>query len=67
LDAATNFDISGFLNPIAGTFGWSFDEAGCTLSLTYAPTSVPEPGTLTLCGLAGLGVRWITRRWNRLR
>ena len=28
LDAATNFDTSGFANPIAGTFGWSLDPAG---------------------------------------
>ena len=38
LDAATSFDTSGFVNPIAGTFGWSLDPAGQTLSLTYTPT-----------------------------
>src|SRR5207253_329845 len=58
LDAATAFDTSGFLNPIAGTFGWAV--SGNTLSLTYTPTAVPEPGTLVLLGAAaaaGWGLR----------
>jgi hypothetical protein len=59
LNAARSFDTSGFLNPVAGTFGWSLDPAGQTLSLVYAPSAVPEPGTLALVGLAigGLLVR----------
>jgi fibronectin-binding autotransporter adhesin len=65
LDAATSFDTSGFENPINGTFGWSFDAADQTLSLTYSPTPVPEPGTLALTGMAAIG--WVTfwrRRWQ---
>jgi len=42
LDAATSFDTSGFLNPVAGTFGWSL--GGSSLSLSYTPSAVPEPG-----------------------
>jgi autotransporter-associated beta strand protein len=63
LDAATSFDTSGFLNPIAGDFGWQLDVAGHSLSLTYAPSAVPEPGTLALTILAGLGwmARWLRR------
>jgi fibronectin-binding autotransporter adhesin len=63
LAGATNFDTSGFANPLAGTFGWSLDAADRTLSLTYTPGAVPEPGTLTLTGLVGLG--WcLSRRRN---
>jgi fibronectin-binding autotransporter adhesin len=65
LNAATSFDTSGFLNPIAGTFGWSLDPAGQTLSLVYTPTAVPEPGTLALLGAvaaAGWCRRWLARR-----
>ena len=54
LDAATNFDTSGFENPIAGTFGWSLDVPDETMSLTYTPTAVPEPGTLALIGAAAV-------------
>ena len=65
LDAATNFDTSGFVNPIAGLFSWSLDSADQALSLTYTPSAVPEPGTLALTGLAAIG--WVTfwrRRWT---
>jgi autotransporter-associated beta strand protein len=55
LNATTVFDTSGFQNPIAGTFGWSLDAADHTLSLTYTPGTVPEPGSLALTGLAALG------------
>jgi hypothetical protein len=61
LDAAT--DAGGFANPVAGTFGWQLDPAGQSLSLTYTPTAVPEPGTLALVGLALSGVAW--RRTRR--
>jgi hypothetical protein len=63
LDAATNFDTSGFENPIAGTFGWSLDLPDQTLSLTYTPSSVPEPGTLALTGLVAIG--WVTYQRRR--
>src|ERR1700729_3366870 len=48
LNADTAFDTSGFVNPIDGTFGWSL--GGSSLSLSYTPTPVPEPGTLVLVG-----------------
>jgi hypothetical protein len=66
LDSATNFDTSGFANPIAGTFGWSLDQVGQTLSLTYTPSAVPEPGTLALLITAVLPPA-IRRRLNRRR
>jgi autotransporter-associated beta strand protein len=61
LDAATTFDMTGFANPVAGRFGWALDENGHSLSLTYTPAAVPEPGSLLLTGcMAGLG--WFTGR-----
>jgi T5SS/PEP-CTERM-associated repeat protein len=59
LDASTAFDTGGFLNPIAGPFGWSLDAANRTLSLTYTPTAVPEPGTL---GPALAAAVWLASR-----
>ena len=56
LDASTSFDTSGFVNPIAGTFGWQFNWGTHSLSLTYTPTSAPEPGTLVLTGVAALAL-----------
>jgi hypothetical protein len=54
--SVTSFDTSGFVNSINGTFGWSLDAADHSLSLTYTPTPVPEPGTLALVGLAAAGM-----------
>jgi hypothetical protein len=65
LDESTSFDTTGFLNPIAGTFGWSLDLPDQTLSLTYTPSAVPEPGTLALTVLAGIvWARFWWRRWT---
>jgi hypothetical protein len=61
LNAATAFDTTGFANPIAGAFSWSLDSAGRTLSLTYTPSAVPEPGSFALVA-AGLPAVW--RRWS---
>jgi hypothetical protein len=61
LNAATSFDTSGFLNPVAGTFGRSLDPADQTLSLTYTPSAVPELGTLALLGAAA-AAGWRLRR-----
>ncbi len=61
LDADTSFDASGIVNPIAGAFGWSLDAADQSLSLVYTPSSVPEPGTLALAGLAACGLIWRRR------
>jgi fibronectin-binding autotransporter adhesin len=65
LNAATVFDTSGFQNPIAGAFGWSLDTADRTLSLTYTPGVVPEPGTLALLGAAAFA--FAAREVNRRR
>src|SRR5947209_12534038 len=55
LDAATAFDTAGFANPVHGTFGWELDAGDQTLSLTYTPAAVPEPGSLALATLAAAG------------
>jgi hypothetical protein len=66
LDADTVFNTSGFVNQFNGTFGWSLDAADQTLSLTYTPSPVPEPGTRALVGLAAAGiVRWRRRFFAR--
>jgi autotransporter-associated beta strand protein len=66
LEASTAFDTSGFVNPIGGRFGWDLDAAGHMLSLTYTPTTVPEPSGLVLSGLVA-GGSVIIRRWRRRR
>jgi hypothetical protein len=52
LDAATAFDTTGFANPVLGIFSWSLEAVDHTLSLTYVPSTVPEPGTLILISVA---------------
>jgi fibronectin-binding autotransporter adhesin len=61
LDAATTFDSSGFLNPVAGTFGWQLNSGNRELSLVYTPTAVPEPSALVMVAGAALAA-WIRRR-----
>ena len=65
LNAATAFDTTGFANPIAGTFGWSFGADGRSLSLTYTPATVPEPGTLASAAIGGLAAGWAAQRRRR--
>ena len=75
LDASTIFDTSGFLNPhtsgiyipgggpfLYGPFFLVLDQTSKELDLVYAPTYVPEPGTLSLVGLAAITIGWIRRR-----
>jgi len=62
LIADTAFDTSGFVNQFNGAFGCSLDAADHTLSLTYTPTPVAEPGTLALIGLAAAGLAGWRRR-----
>jgi autotransporter-associated beta strand protein len=63
LDASTAFDTSGFANSVAGSFGWALDGGGHELSLTYTPSAVPEPGTLTLL-VAATGGFIVRRRFR---
>jgi hypothetical protein len=62
LDASTIFDTAGFLNPHPGRFDWVLNQATKEMDLVFTPTAVPEPGTLSLIGLAGLGLGWRLRR-----
>jgi fibronectin-binding autotransporter adhesin len=62
LDASTIFDASGFLNAHPGRFDWVLNQGAKEMDLVYTPTAVPEPGTLSLIGLAGLAAGWRLRR-----
>jgi autotransporter-associated beta strand protein len=63
LDASTNLDASGFLNPHAGRFDLVLNQASQEMDLVFTPTAVPEPGTLALVGAAGvLLVRRVRRK-----
>jgi autotransporter-associated beta strand protein len=70
LNSETIFDQSSgpFANtiPPGATFGWTVKFNSGTsgpgeLDLTYTPV-VPEPGALSLTGLAGLAAGWVIRR-----
>jgi T5SS/PEP-CTERM-associated repeat protein/autotransporter-associated beta strand protein len=67
LNASTAFDTTGFLNSVAGTFGWQFDGADHMLSLTYTPAAVPEPGTLSFVAAALLPVFTCIKRRRAAR
>jgi autotransporter-associated beta strand protein len=67
LDASTNLDTSGFLNPHAGRFDLVLNPSAQEMDLVFTPTAVPEPGTLMLVGLAGLAVGWRLRRLRQGR
>jgi T5SS/PEP-CTERM-associated repeat protein/autotransporter-associated beta strand protein len=65
LDASTNLDTSGFLNPHAGRFDLVLNQSAQEMDLVFTPTAVPEPGVLPLCSLAAIG--WVTywrKRWR---
>ena len=70
LDADTLFDQTLFVNsiPSGAAFSWDLTFVGGNplnggeLDLIYTPSTVPEPGTLALTGLAGLAAGWVARR-----
>jgi autotransporter-associated beta strand protein len=62
LDASTTFDSTGFANAITGSFGWSLDTTDHSLSLTYTPSAVPEPGTVLLTVGPAIGFGCVFRQ-----
>jgi len=66
LTADTLFDPSGFANSLTGgvpgTFSLHLDQTNQMLDVVYNGSPVPEPGTLALGSLAGLGLGWMARR-----
>jgi autotransporter-associated beta strand protein len=65
LDASTNIDASGFLNPHAGRFDLVLNQSSQEMDLVFTPTAVPEPGTFLLTAAAGIGVFRAIRRRRR--
>jgi autotransporter-associated beta strand protein len=67
LDASTNFDTAGFLNPYAGRFDWVLNQTTDEMDLVYTPTAVPEPSMLAPMALACMGWSVYARRRGRNR
>jgi fibronectin-binding autotransporter adhesin len=63
LTADTLFDTSLFANPHPGKFTIQLDQVNKAIDLVYTP--VPEPGTLTLVGLAAAGGALLRRSRRR--
>jgi hypothetical protein len=61
LTADTSFDLSNFVNtfPAAGKFSLHFDGTNHQIDILY---TVPEPGTMALCGLGAVAAGWAARR-----
>jgi hypothetical protein len=53
------------LNSINGMFGWSLHAVDHTLSLTYTPSPLSEPGTLAFLGTAAAGLAAFRGRRRR--
>jgi autotransporter-associated beta strand protein len=62
LDASTNLDTSGFINPHAGRFDLVLNQSAREMDLVFTPTAVPEPGTLALTALGFGALRILHRR-----